>query len=75
MFILTIYIKKMPGVRSVAMKSIRTTILTSEKKQKRPLETPFPKMFIIHPRIFFLNKNDVEFDFSIGHALVLFPVL
>ena len=21
----------------------------------------------------FLNQNDVEFDFSIGHALVLFP--
>ena len=29
LFVLSIYIKKMPGVRSIAMKSIRTTILTS----------------------------------------------
>ena len=27
-FVLTICIKKMPGVRSIAMKSIRTTVLT-----------------------------------------------
>ena len=29
-----------------------------------PQRQPFPKI---------LNQNDVEFDFSIGHALVLFP--
>ena len=29
LFVLTICIKKIPGVRSIAMKSIRTTILTS----------------------------------------------
>ena len=28
LFVLTICIKEMPGVRSIAMKSIRTTILT-----------------------------------------------
>ena len=28
--------------------------------------------FIIHPRNFFKNQIDVEFDFSIGHVLVLF---
>ena len=34
---------------------------------------PFCKIFIIHPRKFFLNQNYVEFDLSIGHARVLFP--
>ena len=34
---------------------------------------PVHNFFIIHPRIFFLNQN-VEFDLSIGHALVLFPI-
>ena len=29
------------------------------------------KKFIVHPRNFFKNQNDVEFDFSIGQALVL----
>ena len=33
----------------------------------------FQNIFIIHPRGNFLNKNDVEFDISIGQALVLFP--
>ena len=36
---------------------------------------PFHKFFIIQPRKNFLNQNDVEFDLSIGHALVLFPFL
>ena len=45
----------MPGVRSIAMKSIRTTIL----------------LFILGKIV--LNENYVEFDFSIGHALVLSP--
>ena len=36
------------------------------------LEPPFLNFFIIHLRNFFLHQNDVEFDFSIGHALVLF---
>ena len=34
---------------------------------------PFGNFFITHPRKKNLNQNDVEFDFSIGHALVLFP--
>ena len=33
---------------------------------------PFPKIFIIHPRKFFLNQYDVEFDFSIGTFFILF---
>ena len=37
------------------------------------LGPPFRKIFIIHPRKKNLNQNDVEFDFSTGHALVLFP--
>ena len=40
-------IKKMPGVRSIAMKSIRTTMLNSS----------FRKFFIIRPRKKNLNKN------------------
>ena len=32
----------------------------------------FPIFFIIHPRKKKSNQNDVEFDFSIGHALVVF---
>ena len=33
----------------------------------------FHKFFIILHRKKNLKQNDVEFDFSIGHALVLFP--
>ena len=58
----------MPGVRSIAMKSIRTTILRKEIGVGPPIH----KIVIIHPRIFFFNQNDVEFNFSIGHDLVLF---
>ena len=47
--------------------SVRTTLLTSKING-----TLFSYFFIIHPIIFFLNHIDVEFDFSIGHALVLF---
>ena len=68
LFVLTICIKKMPGVMSIAMKSIRTTLLTLKETGVGP---PFPKTFIIHPRKK-KNQNDVEFEFSIGHAFVLF---
>ena len=33
----------------------------------------FHKIFIIHLGKIVLDENNVEFDFSIGHALVLFP--
>ena len=49
----------MPGVRSIAMKSIRTTIL------------PLHKIFIIHLRKNKINQNDVEFDLR-GSALFEF---
>ena len=52
----------MPGVRSIA-KEIRVGHLWA----------PFRKFFIIHARKKKLNQNDLEFNFSIGHALVLFP--
>ena len=74
-FVLTICIKKMNGVRSIAMKSIRASILTLLRNRSSAPGTPFPKIFIMHPRNFFLDRNDVEFDFSIGHDLVLFPFL
>ena len=37
-----------------------------------PPWAPFHIFFIIHPRKKNVNQNDVELDFSIGHALVLF---
>ena len=60
---------------SIDMKSIRTTILTSQRNRRGPLGAPFRKIFIIYPMIFFLNQNDVEFDFSIGLALGIFPII
>ena len=35
---------------------------------------PFRTFFIIHHRMKNLYKNDIEFDFSIGHALVFFSI-
>ena len=35
----------------------------------------FRNFFIIHHRKKMLNQKDVEFDFNIGHALLLFPFL
>ena len=66
----------MPGVRSIAMKSIGTTILTSYRNRSRSPVAPFFLkflLFILGKNV--LNLNDVEFDFSIGHALVLFQFL
>ena len=40
-----------------------------------PLGAPFRNIFIINPMEKIEYLNDVEFDFSIGHALVLFPFL
>ena len=40
----------MPGVRSIAMKSIRTTISIRKEIGAEPPGAPFPKIFIIHPR-------------------------
>ena len=55
----------MPGVRSIAMTSVRTTVLCS----------PFRNFFIIHPSKKMLGLNDVEFNFRIGYFLVSFPIL
>ena len=63
----------MPGIRSIAMKSIRTTILTSKRNRSwAPRGPPFVKclIFILGKNVF--NQNDVEFDLTIGHAHVLF---
>ena len=54
----------MPGGRSIGH--------FVKKQELDPLEPPFPKIVIIHPRKKNWNQNDVEFDFSIGHALVFF---
>ena len=62
----------MPGVSSIAMISVRTTILTSWQKLSCALEPNFHNFFIIHTRKKLLHQNDVEFDFSIGHGLVIF---
>ena len=64
----------MPGVRSIAMKSIRTTILASQRNGSgAPLGPLFVKFLLFILEKIILNKNNVEFNFSIGHALVLFP--
>ena len=54
----------MPGVRSIAMKLIRTTILCKEIGEgPAPLLINF-LLFILGKKL--LNQNDVEFDVSIG---------
>ena len=68
----------MPGARSIAI-SVRATILAWShflKKCKRgPLGPPyfFFLLFIMGKKL--INQNDIEFNFSIGHACVLFPFL
>ena len=58
------------------MISVKTTILTSLKKLSgAPLVPHFHNYFIIHPRKKILDQNDVQFDFSIGYVLVIFPFL
>ena len=65
----------MPGVTSIAMKSIRTTNTHFIKTGVFPFCSLFIKflLFILEKKP--LNQNDVEFDFSMGHALVLFLCL
>ena len=43
-----------------------------KKIRSGPLGAPFCYFFIIQPQEKKVIKNDVEYDFSIGHALVLF---
>ena len=66
----------MPWVRSIPMISARTTLLTSWKTLCRAPSPAFSYFFLL----FILGKEllgqiDVEFYFSIGHALVIFQVL
>ena len=54
------------------MISVRTTILTSYKKLSGapwPPLVPTFLLFILGKKM--LDQNDVEFDFRIGHALVI----
>ena len=65
----------MPGVRSTAMISVRTTIYSLPKKMGERARWGALFVFFL---LFILKKcesNDVEFDFSIGNALVIFPFL
>ena len=66
----------MPGVRSFAVKSIRTTIQYSLRKEigAGPLGTLFTKFLLFILGKNFLNQNDVEFDISIGMPLYFFRV-
>ena len=71
-----ICIKKMPGVGSIAMISVWTSILSSQKNGNgAPRRTPFIKFLLLILGKQFLNQNDVEFDFRLGHALILFAFL
>ena len=65
----------MLGVGSIAMKSIRTTILFSLHKEIGPWGPLFLKFLLFILGNYFKNQNDAEFDFGIGHALALFPFL
>ena len=55
------------------MISVRTTTLTSQKNMSGARFSELLLLFIMGK--YFVNQNDVEFDFSIGHAFVLFPFL
>ena len=57
------------------MKSIEQLYSICNKMGALPPGAPFYILFIIHPMNFFKNKNGVEFDFSINHALALFAFL
>ena len=54
------------------MKSIELLYSLCKEIGVGPPGLPFYKIFIVHPRKKKLNQNDVEFDLSIGHALVPF---
>ena len=60
----------MAGVRSIAMTSVRTDILSYSLKKNlsRAPCLPFHNLLFILGKNF-SNQNDVEFDFSRGHAL------
>ena len=62
----------MPEVRSTAI-SVRTTILTKNIRVGPP--APIFITFLIFTRKKLLDKNYVEFDFRIGHVLVIFLFL
>ena len=64
----------MPGIQSIAMISVRTTIVTLKNVSGAP-RSPCFIIFLLFILGIFLNQNDVEFDFWIGHALVLFIFL
>ena len=57
-----ICIKKMPGVRSIAMKSIRTTIFLNTHFIKKWERGPLSVEFLLFILLIFFNQNDVEYD-------------
>ena len=68
----------MPGVRSIAVISVKTTVLSSKRNlsgASRPLAPLFVTylLFIIGKTL--LDQNDVEYDFRIGHVLEIFRFL
>ena len=63
-------IKKMPGVRSIAMISVRTTISLSKKMYEGLLIVTFLLLILVNK---FLDQNDVEFDFKLLLLLYLYP--
>ena len=71
LFVLIICIKKMPGVKSIAMKSNRTTILTGKKIGAGP---SFHKIFIIHPRKKHFKSNWCRISFQYRSCSCTFSV-
>ena len=75
-FLIHICIKMMPGVRSIAMISVRTTIYTYYLKNLSGAPCSHFRNFLLFIlRKTLVDQNDVEFDFSRGQALAMFPFL
>ena len=59
----------MHGKRSIAIISVKTTILNSPQKLNWTPGTPFPYLFVFSVGKKLLDQNDVEFDFRTGNVV------
>ena len=65
-----------PEVRSIALISVRTSILTTPKNLSGAPQPPLFVSFLLFTLgNNMLDKKVVKFDFRIGHVFVIFPLL
>ena len=64
-----------PGVRSVAVTSVRTTTILTSKKIMFDPRAPLFVTFLVTLGKKLLDQNDVEFDFRIVYFHVTFQFL